>query len=185
MPTTVPNRPTKGAVEPMVARPAEAALQLGVNDGFGALEGAAGSFELFARQFGGITVGLELLQTGGDNLCQMALLVAVGNLDGFLDLAVLQGSGDGRGKGTRLAAGSREGEGAINHDTDRPAGHEEQDNDNDLGQEAHLLPQRDRIPSDAAFGLLEEQDRGLVHVAQNQSCNVCENHELIFLLRTL
>ena len=39
IPTTVPNRPIKGAVDPMVASPPRA-LQLGVNDGFGAFEGA-------------------------------------------------------------------------------------------------------------------------------------------------
>ena len=50
MPTTVPNRPTNGAVEPMVARAADAALQFGVHDGFGAFQSALGSFDLFTRK---------------------------------------------------------------------------------------------------------------------------------------
>src|SRR5271166_4321985 len=44
------------------SQPAQAALQLGVNDGFGTLEGALGGFDLLAGNVGGIAMGLELLE---------------------------------------------------------------------------------------------------------------------------
>jgi hypothetical protein len=124
-------------------------------------------------------VGLELLKTGGNNLRQVALLVAVGNLDGLINLAVLQRAGNRRGEGAGLAAGGREGQRAVNHDADGPAGHDEQNSDDRQRRPCHLLKHREQIPADGGFRLLEEQDRGVGHVAQNQSCNVCENHELI------
>ena len=75
MPTTVPNSPTNGAVEPMVAKRADAALQFGVNDGFGAFQSALGGFDLFTRNLRADLMRLEFLQTGHDDLRQMALLV--------------------------------------------------------------------------------------------------------------
>ena len=107
MPTTVPNSPTNGAVEPMVARAADAALQFGVNDGFGAFEGALGSFDLFTRNLRADLVRLEFLQTGHDDLRQVALLVTVGNLDGFIQLAFAQRAGHGRSELRATACGPR------------------------------------------------------------------------------
>src|SRR6266511_4336436 len=135
MPMTVPNRPTNGAVEPIVASPAR--------------------------------LRVVLLQARGNHPSQMTLLVALsgGDLDGFVDLAFLERPGHGRGKRARLVARRREGHPTIDHDADGPAGHQEQDNDDELGRNAHLLPKMDRVP--ANLRLLEEQDCGLMQVAQN------------------
>src|SRR5271165_5638776 len=84
---------------------AQSALQFGVDDGFGAFQGALGGFNGFARDRArGILVGLELHQAGGHNLGQMALLVALGNLDGFVDAAIAQSTGNCRSERTRLLA---------------------------------------------------------------------------------
>ena len=48
------------------------------------------------------------MQTSGDNLGQVALLVALGYLDGFVDLAFTQGASDGGSKGARLLTGCAE-----------------------------------------------------------------------------
>ncbi len=49
MPMTVPKSPTNGAVEPMVAKLLDVALQLGVNDSFGTPEAALGGLDFFTR----------------------------------------------------------------------------------------------------------------------------------------
>ena len=86
---------------------AQAALQLGVNDGFGTLQRALGGFDLLAGNVSGIAVGLELLQAGGDDLGQVALLVALGNFDGFIDLAFTQGAGQRREQRHATVCGRR------------------------------------------------------------------------------
>jgi len=48
----------------------------------------------------------------------VAFLVALGNFDGFFDLAIAQGAGHGGSKCTRLFARGTERHGAINHDSD-------------------------------------------------------------------
>src|SRR5215472_4715560 len=69
---------------------AKTALQFGVDDGFGALQGTLAGFDLFTGNFRGIAVGLELLQAGCNHLGQMALFVALGYADGFIQLAFAQ-----------------------------------------------------------------------------------------------
>ena len=119
---------------------AQAALQFGVHDGFGALQSALGGFDGLARDFAGLSWwAWNSMQASGDNLGQVALLVALGNLDGFVDLAIAQRAGHGRSKRARLLAGGAEGHPAVDHDADRPARHDEQNDDHDLRQD---------IPSD-------------------------------------
>src|SRR5208282_219341 len=130
---------------------AQTALEFGVDDGLGALQSALGSLNGLAGDCSGaILVSLEFHQASGDNLGQMALLVALGDLDGFVDAAVAQGSSYGGGEGARLLAGRVVCHGAIDHDTDRPARHDEQDDDHDLRNDTHLLPERNRIPTHCA-----------------------------------
>src|ERR1039457_5176221 len=70
---------------------AQPALQLGVNDGFSTLQSTLGRFDLLTGDVVGIAVGPELLKASDDDLGQVALLVALGDLDGFLNLAFTQG----------------------------------------------------------------------------------------------
>jgi hypothetical protein len=122
MPITVPNSPTKGSRRTDGGQTAESALEFGVDDGFGALQSALGGFNGLARDGArAILVGLELHQASGNNLGQMALLVALGNLDGLVDAAIAQGSGDCGSEGARLLASRVVCHGAIDHDADRPA----------------------------------------------------------------
>ena len=139
MPTTVPNRPMNGAVEPMVARTAEAPLQLGVNDGFRPLQRAARALDGLLG--GGATGSAELLQAGGDDFGQMGLLVAVGDLDRLFQLAVLQGAGNLGRKLARLLAGSREVQVTVDHDGQRPDRLDEKKNGHAAGQPSHVIPQ--------------------------------------------
>jgi len=63
-----------------------------VDDGLSPLQRTAGTGDGLIVRLAGR--GAKLLQAGGHNLGQMGLLVAVGNLDGFFKLAVLQGAGN-------------------------------------------------------------------------------------------
>ncbi len=87
----------------MVARTDKSPLQLGVHDGLSPLQSAAGAGDGFIGRRAGR--GAELLQAGGDHFGQMRLLVAVGDLDGFFELAVLQRAGNLGRELARLLAG--------------------------------------------------------------------------------
>ena len=76
-----------------------------MHDGFGAFQSAFGSLDFFTRNLGAELVGLEFLQTRHDNLGQVALLVTVRNLDGFIQLAFAQRAGNRRGERPGLFAG--------------------------------------------------------------------------------
>src|SRR5512135_622173 len=108
---------------------AQPALQFSVYDGFGALQSALGSFNLLAGNVAGLGVGTEFLQARGHYLSQMALLIALGYADGFVNLAFAQGARYRGSKGPRLLACGAERHPAVNHHADGPAGHDEQ-NDN-------------------------------------------------------
>src|SRR5271165_2349289 len=149
---------------------AQAALQLGVGDGFGALQGTLRGFNLFAWNVGRFAVRPEFLQAGRDDLRQVALLIALGNLDGFVDLAFAQRAGHGGCESARLFAGGAERHRAVNHHADRPSGHDEQNQHNDLRQDSHLFPEGDRVPSHGAFLEHKDGDRG--HVAESIGCNI-------------
>jgi hypothetical protein len=90
IPNTVPNKPTNGASGTDGCQAADAALQFGVNNGFGAFQSAARSFNIFTRDFRAHLVSLEFLQTSHNHFGQVALVEAVGNLDGFIQLAFAQ-----------------------------------------------------------------------------------------------
>src|SRR5271157_2803994 len=100
---------------------AQATLQLGVSDRFGTLQSALGGFDLLAGNVGGIAVGFELLQARGNHLGQVALLVALADLDRFFDLAFAQGAGDGGSEGARLFTRGAERHRAIDHHANRPS----------------------------------------------------------------
>src|SRR3954447_10956984 len=65
---------------------ADAALQLGMDDGFGTLESTLGSFDIFTRNFRTHLMSFEFLQTGDHNFGKVALVKAIGNFDGFVKL---------------------------------------------------------------------------------------------------
>ena len=58
-----------------------------MNDSFGTLKSALGGFDLFARDVGGFAVGPEFLQASDNDFRQVALLVALGDLDRFFNVA--------------------------------------------------------------------------------------------------
>jgi len=68
-------------------------------------------------------------EASGDYLGQMALLVALGNFDGFVNAAIAECAGHGRSKCPRLFARRAVCHGAVNHYTDRPARHDEEYDD--------------------------------------------------------
>src|SRR5713226_9261956 len=100
---------------------AQAALQFGMDNGFGALKSALGSLDGLARNLSAFLVSAEFHQARGDNLGQVAFLVALRNLDGFFDLAIAQCASNGRSECARLLAGRAECHGPVNHYADRPA----------------------------------------------------------------
>ncbi len=98
-------------------------------------------------------VRLELLQARHYNLRQMALLVAIGDLDGFIQLAFAQRAGHGRSESARLLLGGVIRHEAVDHDADGIGGHEEQQNNDAAGQSAHLRPEVYGVPTYAAIVL--------------------------------
>src|SRR5581483_1338507 len=105
-----------------------------------ALKGALRSFDGFARNVTALLVGTEFHEASGDNLGQVALLVALGDFNGFVDLSIPQGASDCRSKCPRLLTGGAESHPAVDHHAKRPAGHDEE-NDNDRARDpSHLLP---------------------------------------------
>src|SRR5947209_1199266 len=120
---------------------AKSALQFSMDNGLSTLQGALAGFNLLAGNLAGIAMGLEFLEAGSYDFGQVALLVALGNTNGFIQLAFAQCSGNGGSKLARLFTGGAESDPTVNHHADGPCGHDEQDDNHGAGQPAHLLPQ--------------------------------------------
>ena len=129
-----------------------------MNNGFGTLQSPLAGFNLLTGNFVGIAVGLEFLKTRRNYLGQVALLVALGHADGFIQLALAQCAGHRRSELAGLFTSGVEGNPAVNHHADRPGRHDEENDDDDPGQPAHLLPQRNGVPAYAARIILKEPD---------------------------
>ena len=99
----------------------------------------------------------ELLQAGGHDLCQVRLLVAVGNLDGFLKLAVLECAGHLGRELARLLAGCVEIKVAVDHHGQRPDRLEEQQDGHGAGQPSHVAPQAHGAEADGLLILEKSQ----------------------------
>src|SRR2546422_1921908 len=108
-------QPDEWSRRPDGCQATQSALQLGVDDGLGALQGTLRGFDGFARNLTAFLVSAELHQSSRDHLGQMALLVALRHFDGFINLAVTQRAGHGGGKTPRLVWGRAEGHVASNH----------------------------------------------------------------------
>ncbi len=110
-----------------------------MNDGDGTLQAALGGFDDFrvGNLLGG---GLEFREAGGDNLGDVALLVALGDGDGFVELAILESARDLLNEQARLLARIVVHEEAVNHDTERVHRKDEENDDDDLGEQTHGSP---------------------------------------------
>jgi hypothetical protein len=115
----------------------------------------------------------------------VALLVALGNLDGFIDAAIAQGAGNGGGEGPRLFAGGAIGHPAVDHHADGPAGHDEENDDNGARNPSHCFPQAQWIGRHGAAAFLDNPGGCDGNVTENGSCYVSCEHELLSLLGTL
>src|SRR6185312_10118189 len=142
---------------------ADAALQFGVHDGFRAVESAAGSFDFLTGNLRSTLMRLKLLKTGNHDLSEVALLVTVGNLDGFIELAFAQSACHSRRKLAALFAGRVKGHNTVDHDADRPCGHQEHNDDDRFGQTTHLFPEVAEIPSRRS-GFLQQHERPNLHL---------------------
>ena len=111
-PTTVPSSPTKGAVEPMVARAAMPFFRSVGGQRRRALNRPAdGVHQVFAGQLAAaLLLELVLLQSGQHHLREVAVAEVLGlrNSNRILEAAVLEVLGDLRGIEFRLVAGLRE-----------------------------------------------------------------------------
>src|SRR5579864_8389463 len=164
---------------------AQSTLQFGVDNSFGALQSALRGLDGFARDCArAILVSLELHQAGGDNLGQMALLVALGNLDSLVNAAIAQSARDCRGKGTRLLTSSAIGHPAVDHHANGPARHDEQDDDDGSSNPSHCLPQAQRIGRHGTATFLDDPGGCGRYVIEN-ACYVNCEHELLFPPRRL
>src|SRR5262245_12317584 len=105
----------------------------------------------------------------------MAALVLLGNTDGFFDLSFLQATGNSWSKLAGLLTGLAESNVSINHDADRPRGHDCQDDDNAFGRKSHIRPHGTQVKSDLVS--LQEHHRKKVKLS--------EKHRLRILLNLL
>jgi hypothetical protein len=95
MPTTVPSKPTKGDEEAMVAS-VETPRFSSAWTMASARSSALGSFDLFPRDLRAHLMRPKFLETRNHDFGQVALGVAVSDLDGFIELAFAQRTGHGR-----------------------------------------------------------------------------------------
>ena len=139
MPTTVPNSPTKGAVEPIVARPLKPALHFGVHDGDRAVQAALGGFDHF--RFGHLRGGgLKFREPRRHYLGDMALLVALGDGDRFVEFAFAQRTGHLLHEDARLLSRRAVHQRAVDHHAQRPRGQNKENEHHRLGDNAHAFP---------------------------------------------
>src|SRR6202789_3638676 len=143
-----------------------------MNDGLGTLKSALRTLDLLFRNIAAGAEAAELLQAGGDNLCQVRLFAAICNLDRLIQTTVLQRTGNLRRKLARLLAGGREVKRAINDHRERPDRHDEKQNDDATGQPAHVAPKPHNTEAD--LSLLEIHSGGSMNVSE--ICEMSENH---------
>src|SRR5688572_32969236 len=96
-------------------------------------------------------MSLELLKSRYNYFGKVALLVLLGNVDGFVNLSFLQASGNQRSKLARLLSSRRVCEDPIDHNADRPSRHDGQDDDDRLGDDTRLIPHGSQV--EANFSL--------------------------------
>src|SRR6266699_6298256 len=106
----------------------------------------------------------------------MALLVALGYFNGFINFAVPQRACHCRSKLPRLLASRVKGHVAVNHHAERPARHDEKDDDYAAGYPTHRFPKRVRIP--LRRRLLQEPSGGGRNVSYQVWCCMSYKHEL-------
>src|SRR5208282_4957694 len=70
----------------------------------------------------------------------------------------------------------------VNHHADRPPRHDEQNDNHGLRQDAHLLPERNRVPTDRA--LVKEPGGEKMEITECDCCQV-HYHELLSSSRTV
>src|SRR5258708_2012163 len=116
----------------------EAALHFRVDHSDRALETALGVVNAVGVRHL-LRSGLELREAGGDDLGDVALLVALGNGDGFVKLAVLESSGNLLDEDTRLLARRAVHQGAVNHHAEGINRKNKKDDDHDKRGLAHSL----------------------------------------------
>jgi hypothetical protein len=103
----------------------------------------------------------------------MRLLVAVGDLDRFFQLAVLQRAGNLGRKLARLLAGCVEVQVAVDHHGQRPDRLDEEDDGDASGQPSHVFPQPHGAEADRLLFLEEGQAADRV---RSEMCELSENH---------
>src|SRR5262249_22224605 len=113
------------------------------------------------------------------NLGQVASLVTVGNLHGFIQLAFAKRTGNGRSERTRLLARRIVRHEAVDHDADRVRRHDEEEDNDPLGQISHLSPEVNRIPLDG--GPFLQQIEGPYLQVQKHCYFVLLRVEFLFL----
>ena len=106
---------------------------------------------------------LKFLQSGHNDLGQMALLVTIGDLDRLVEFTFAQRAGHGRSECAALLAGCTESHGPIDHDADGPRGHDEHEDNDRFRERSHLLPKVAEIPSRSSL-FLQKHESPYLHL---------------------
>jgi len=109
-----------------------------MHDRLRAFQSTLGGFDLFTGYLRRDLMGLKFLQTGHHNLRQMASLVAIGDLYGFIQFAFTQRPGYCWSELARLRARLTVSHSPVNHDAYRIGRHQEQTDHDAPGQCPHL-----------------------------------------------
>src|SRR5258708_1065496 len=109
----------------------------------------------------------------------MALLASLGNADRFFQLAFAQCARNSGSKLARLFARSVKGQPTVEHDTQRPCRHQEENDDNDTGWPEHVVPHFQKSPVRPAH--LQQQKSGDGHFCGHEVGETCDQHNLCFL----
>src|SRR6478672_1744066 len=94
-------------------------------------------------------MGFKFLQAGSHHFGQMTLLVAFCHADSFIELAFTQRASDDWSELAGLFASGTECDPAVNHYTNGPGRHNKENDNDNLGDPAHLFPQVDGVPTDS------------------------------------
>jgi len=146
MPIVVPNSPTNGATDPIVARPPRP-LQVFNANRRGAFESPLGRLDRFARNLFAPGMRLKFVQSGNENLGEVTLVVLFSESYRFVDLSFLEALRYGRRKDPGLLARGVVGDPALDHDAYRVSGHDAEDDHNPFGNRSHGRPQLDYVDS--------------------------------------
>ena len=121
-----------------------------MHDGDRALETPLGGFDDFGVAYL-LRCGLKFAEARGNNLGDVAFLVALRDGDRFIQLAILERTSDLLYKHTRLLARRAVHQGAVDHDADGINREKKKNNNNSEGEPSHMSKHAADVPANSVL----------------------------------